>query len=338
MKLGDYMDTTKEDKMKIYCAYMHVNKINGKKYVGITCQDVRDRWKNGSGYREGQSVFFNAIQKYGWENFEHVIVKENLSFDEASKLEIDLIALHKTNCCKYKNPEYGYNMTDGGDGHKGWIPTEENRKNMSNSHKGRKLSEEHKLKIGSSVKGRVLSDEHKQKISQSNKNRFFSDETKQKISNAKRGKPSPKKGIPMSSEQKRKLSEIKKKENLSEDTIRKMRESASNKSEETRNKISQSAKERYKDPTHVPFYGKHHTEETKQKLSNARKKPVLCLSIDGNIIYRFDSVAKAAKETDISTGVILDCCKGRRESYKNMIFIYESEYSVNNILDKNFKK
>ena len=35
----------------VWTVYMHVNKINGKKYVGITSQKPEERWKNnGIGY------------------------------------------------------------------------------------------------------------------------------------------------------------------------------------------------------------------------------------------------------------------------------------------------
>jgi hypothetical protein len=46
-----------------YTVYMHVFP-NGKKYVGITSQDVSRRWRDGEGY-EGQ-VVYGAILKYGW--------------------------------------------------------------------------------------------------------------------------------------------------------------------------------------------------------------------------------------------------------------------------------
>ena len=319
------------EEIKTYCVYMHINKINNKKYIGITCQDVNDRWKNGYGYRKDQSVFFNAINLYGWDNFEHIVVRDNLSLEEANKIEMDLIALYKTNCIRYRNPEYGYNMTDGGDGHKGWTPTEENRRNMSNAQKGKKLSEEHKTKISLSEKGRVFSEEHKQKIGDAHRGKFVSDETRKKISEANRGKPSPNKGKQMSEEQKEKLRESRKRENLSEETLIKMREAGKNKSEETRKKISDSAKERYKDPKNVPFYGKHHTDETKQMLSNIRKKPVVCLTACHNFICEFESVTNASKETGISTKVIMDCCKGRREIYKDITFMYKSEYDVSSL-------
>ena len=61
-----------------YCVYMHTNKINGKRYVGQTCKKPEYRWVNGKGYK-GSPHFFSAIQKYGWNNFEHQIIAEKLS-------------------------------------------------------------------------------------------------------------------------------------------------------------------------------------------------------------------------------------------------------------------
>ncbi|MCR5503429.1 MAG: GIY-YIG nuclease family protein [Lachnospiraceae bacterium] len=47
-----------------WCVYIRTNKINGKKYIGISTNPER-RWKNGTGYI-GQ-FFGTAIQKYGKE-------------------------------------------------------------------------------------------------------------------------------------------------------------------------------------------------------------------------------------------------------------------------------
>ena len=47
-----------------YTVYCHTNKINGKKYVGITKRLVEKRWLNGRGYN-GNSIFRKAINKYG---------------------------------------------------------------------------------------------------------------------------------------------------------------------------------------------------------------------------------------------------------------------------------
>jgi hypothetical protein len=57
-----------------WCVYMHTSPSN-KAYIGITCQKPSERWGvNGSAYCRGtQQRFQYAIEKYGWDNFEHVI-------------------------------------------------------------------------------------------------------------------------------------------------------------------------------------------------------------------------------------------------------------------------
>lgn len=90
----------------MYTVYLHVNKINNKKYFGQTCQKVIDRWGRGSTYFNS-THFYRAIKKYGWENFNHFIIKEGLSKLEADTLEIKLISAYNT-------VEDGYNITSGG--------------------------------------------------------------------------------------------------------------------------------------------------------------------------------------------------------------------------------
>lgn len=64
--------------MKKYIIYLHKNKINHKCYVGQTCQKPEQRWgRNGQGYYQ-QSYFYRAIQKYGWDNFEHIILETDI--------------------------------------------------------------------------------------------------------------------------------------------------------------------------------------------------------------------------------------------------------------------
>ena len=93
---------------KRYIVYCHINKINNKKYVGITNRtNPNYRWRNGLGY-DG-SIFGKAINKYGWENFEHIILFENLTQNDAKEKEIELIKLYNT-----KIPN-GYNVSNGGD-------------------------------------------------------------------------------------------------------------------------------------------------------------------------------------------------------------------------------
>lgn len=90
-----------------YSVYIHINLLNGKRYVGITRQRPERRWQRGAGYKG--TYFGNAIKKYGWDNFAHDVVLTGLTKEQAAKAEIDLIALYKTN-----KHEYGYNISEGG--------------------------------------------------------------------------------------------------------------------------------------------------------------------------------------------------------------------------------
>lgn len=122
--------------MKKYIVYMHIFP-NNKKYIGITSKTPNGRWEGGTGYNKiRQPMMYNAIQKYGWDNVKHVILFENLSYEEASQREIELIAKYKTNCRRYGN-NYGYNMTDGGDGTTGHIVSDEAKIKMSQKRMGK---------------------------------------------------------------------------------------------------------------------------------------------------------------------------------------------------------
>ncbi len=81
-----------------------------RRYIGITCTRPKQRWgHNGKGYKD-QSYFWNAIEKYGWGAFEHIILFEGLSKEEACLKEIALIKLFNT-----QDRSLGFNITEGGD-------------------------------------------------------------------------------------------------------------------------------------------------------------------------------------------------------------------------------
>lgn len=114
----------------VWSVYIHINKINNKKYVGITMLDPKERWgKNGIHYKT--QPFYKAIEKYGWNNFKHIVMYQNFTEDEAKEKEKLLIKLFDT-----KMGRNGYNMTDGGDGSVGCFPSEATLKKLSESHKG----------------------------------------------------------------------------------------------------------------------------------------------------------------------------------------------------------
>lgn len=112
---------------------MHTSPSN-KRYIGITSQSPERRWrKNGAGYKN-HVYFWNAIKKYGWDNFKHEILFKGLTKEEAEQKEIELIAYYNSN-----NEDYGYNLSSGGEsGSKGYKYTNEQRKRMSENRKGEK--------------------------------------------------------------------------------------------------------------------------------------------------------------------------------------------------------
>ena len=91
-----------------WTVYAHVNKINGKMYIGVTTEkNPSNRWgSNGCNYT-GCKKFYCAIQKYGWDNFDHEIIARNLTKDEASHMEMLLIE-------KLDTINNGYNLEPGG--------------------------------------------------------------------------------------------------------------------------------------------------------------------------------------------------------------------------------
>ena len=115
-----------------YVVYMHKNKINGKVYIGITKQDVKKRWSGGYGYVKNK-YFYSSIKKYGWDDgFEHIILFEKFTLEEANKKEMELIKYYDST-----NPEKGYNITLGGDGTKGHKMSEESKNKCRESCKGK---------------------------------------------------------------------------------------------------------------------------------------------------------------------------------------------------------
>lgn len=85
--------------------YAHRNKLNNKYYIGQTIQEPSKRWRCGEGYVHCQK-FYNAIKKYGWNNFEHIILCKCNSSDADT--------LEKYYIKKYDSVKNGYNISFGG--------------------------------------------------------------------------------------------------------------------------------------------------------------------------------------------------------------------------------
>lgn len=202
-----------------YTVYMHVlpKEISGKendmRYIGITRRKPSQRWSNGNGYVDNKR-FFNAIKKYGWKSFKHIILLENLSEQEAKEKEIEFIA--KFNSTDRK---FGYNVSPGGDicaeetarkialaqlGEKNHMYgkhfkfTEERKRKISESKMGSKnpmfgkpQSPESRMKRSIALMGHPVSEETRKKIGDGHRGIKRTPESMQNAWNAVRGKPAP---------------------------------------------------------------------------------------------------------------------------------------------------
>lgn len=154
----------------MYIIYLLTNKINNKKYVGQTSRPLNLRINEHKKKKSNRkSRICLAIQKYGFENFNVEELCSCKTRDDANFLEILLIKQLNTT-----NRYIGYNATDGGDG-----PIVDS------------ISENHRrLNISKALMGKKMSLE-----------------TRQNMSKAKKGKPSPRKGLKASDKTRKKLSD-----------------------------------------------------------------------------------------------------------------------------------
>lgn len=159
----------------VYSVYVHLNNVNGKVYVGMTRHSLRHRWgPNGEGYKT-QQYFWRAIQKYGWDSFEHFVFAEHLTADEAANIERILIKELRAN-----EKEFGYNIEPGGQ-----IMSDRMRERIGDAERGHRhhyygkhRDPETCKKISESLSGekhywfgKHLPEETRRKISESNKGR-----------------------------------------------------------------------------------------------------------------------------------------------------------------------
>ena len=165
---------------------------SGGTYIGLS-NDIYYRFH--SSYKlfgcKEQKKIYRSLKKYGVENhtFEivHILKTENLSkseiISELNKLEIHYIK--KFNSFNGDNPEFGLNLTRGGDL---MVLTKETWDRINNSKKGRKQSEETKIKRRKSLKGRKPSPQTIAAVILSNTGITRSPETRKKLREANLGK------------------------------------------------------------------------------------------------------------------------------------------------------
>jgi len=104
---------------KRWKVYAHILKKDNRAYIGITGKENPVwRWgTHGEGYttpineKLHHRKFANAINKYGWDNFDHIILEENLLPEEAEKLEVEYII-------KFNSIKNGFNQDSEGNAFK----------------------------------------------------------------------------------------------------------------------------------------------------------------------------------------------------------------------------
>lgn len=114
------------------------------------------------------------------------------------------------------------------------------------------------------------------------------------------------------------------KENSNNELTRKhMSESQKGKqlSDNTKKKISKA----FKGESH-PFYGKHHTEEAKQKMRVSNSIKIVQLDKNYNMIKIWDSAKEVERETGYYNTNVNGCCRGKIKTYKGFIWMYYEDY------------
>ena len=57
---------------KTWTVYSLINDVTGERYIGMTSQSLKKRFRNGKGYK-GYTKIKQAIDIYGWDNFSYEI-------------------------------------------------------------------------------------------------------------------------------------------------------------------------------------------------------------------------------------------------------------------------
>ena len=141
--------------------YLTQNLINGKIYIG---QSTKDSDKSINYYGSGRR-FLKAIKKYGKENFQKIILKDNI----ICKIELGIFERFYISLYCSQDNNIGYNVQNGGIQTIDYTKVKRDYSILSERLKTIERTEEWKNNISKSLTGKKLSEERKQKISLSHK-------------------------------------------------------------------------------------------------------------------------------------------------------------------------
>ena len=126
--------------------YIFVNKQNNKKYIGKTTMKINNRFSAhlyNCYNSKHDNYFYKAVRKYTWEGFDKYIIFQTEEFEmtNENKKLVDFIICKKEiefiNKFQSNNSQFGYNLTNGGDGVVGCKFSDETKAKMSESRKGK---------------------------------------------------------------------------------------------------------------------------------------------------------------------------------------------------------
>lgn len=159
----------------IHTIYKFTNILNSKVYIGYTNNIPRRLYYHKRNCKIQKSAFYDAINKYGWDNFHFEIIYQSLDGDYCHNImeEYFIREYHS-----HIDEGFGYNMTYGGDGQKN--PSAETRWKIGTANRGKKrnpLNEETKRKIGLANSKKKRTQQEKEHLRQINLSKKQSEES-----------------------------------------------------------------------------------------------------------------------------------------------------------------
>ena len=165
--------------------YMATNRVNGKRYIGVTSKGLSLRRRQHEQAPNNKRItcryFHAAMKKHGAESFDWTVLVRCSTFEEGLQTEVRLIAEMK--------PEY--NLTAGGQGAKGVKMTPEGRARWLEKMRGRKLTPEHIAKCAEARRGQKRTPEQRERMGAARRGKPFSKEHRRNLSLSHTGYKAP---------------------------------------------------------------------------------------------------------------------------------------------------
>jgi group I intron endonuclease len=111
--------------MQVFSIYCAKNKINGKCYIGFDSSWPNRMLEHKTNYKLYNRKFYDAIKKYGWDNFEWEVLYQSKEGNHCLNIMEPYFITEYNSYCE------GYNMTFGGEGAYGFKHSDEYKINQS---------------------------------------------------------------------------------------------------------------------------------------------------------------------------------------------------------------